>query len=72
MRGARWFTVSLLMPLGLPVREQEVRHLIDAAVPGICNDLQFGGAGTIVGTKSPTEMLGAALVGADRFDRLPN
>jgi len=48
MRAARWLTVWFAVLLGLPVEAQPVMHLIYAAVPGVGNDVQVGGAGILV------------------------
>ena len=40
--------ICLVMLLGSPVQAQEVHHLIYAALPGIGNDVQFGGVGILV------------------------
>ena len=47
MAGLRWL-LPLLLLLGPPVQAQPVRHLIYAAVPGIGNDVAFGGVGILV------------------------
>jgi outer membrane protein assembly factor BamB len=48
MRAVIWLTVLLAMMLGSPAGAQALRHLIYAAVPGIGNDVQFGGTGILV------------------------
>ena len=50
MAGLRWLLplLLLLLPPGQPAQAQPVRHLIYAAVPGIGNDVAFGGVGILV------------------------
>ena len=48
MRAPRWLTVWFAVLLGLPVEAQPVVPLIYAAVPGVGNDVQVGGAGILV------------------------
>ena len=48
MRVARWIGILAMVLPGSPARAQEIRHLIYAAVPGIGNDIRFGGVGILV------------------------
>src|SRR4051812_28633336 len=48
MAARRWLALLLLAMLALPAHAQTLRHLIYAAVPGIGNDVAFGGVGILV------------------------